>query len=288
MDVCRRRLTVSRLVACQIALALSLAGVLTWRDTRLDRGAREGSRFSRNLRVDLWGPPVSLVFDKRSHADGAPIDSILRWKLPGKKFVTCPTPDRAPAPLGMLNLTLAGGFDVFDCEVRADWAGRQVIERLANSRVAWVTLVRDPFDALMSHYERYLKSWNGGDVANCADIAADQVSAFYRRVYGQYLLEEFGSLQALRDEISSGRICSRWDVVLEAETVADDVENFLGVELFPRREATAPACGGVTDQEAVVIKAQLREEYAHHRALLACKETNKQLRLIEGNAVLSR
>lgn len=230
---------------------------------------------------------MSVVFDRRSQAESTLVIRTFGDELPGRKLVTCRTPNQRPVSRDMFKATLAQGFDVFDCDLGADWAARHVIESLANAHAVWMTMIRDPFESLLSHYMRGLRNRKGGNVANCANVTSDQVVDFYLREYRQYLLEEFGSFHALHDEISTGKICSRWDVILEAETVRDDVANFLNFSKFPEQDLTAPLCGGVTDLEAVVIKAELREEYEHHRALLACKKKNKRLCLIDGSVVLS-
>lgn len=251
--------------------------------------SRQTMRVDSSVRHDFRDArkPVSIVFDKRAKTGSTSVNAALREVFRGKKFINCGHHSEAQALEKMYNQTAATGFDVFDCHIKTDWPDRLLIERRANAPVAWMTVTRDPFERLMSHWKHVVRGGKKkGNVTKCVDIRGDDVSNFYRGVHEKYLLSEFGDVQTLYHEISTGKICSRWDVVLESEALADDVSNFLGYTNLSQLNVAPSVCGNVTHDEALVIKAELHDEYAHHRALLACKKMNKRLRMIDGDIAL--
>lgn len=241
------------------------------------------SSFSQGYR--FGGRLTSLVFDKRAKTGSTSVNAILREMFGGKKFIECGLHSPAKAMKRMLKQTKTEGFDVFDCHIKTTWEDRQIIEQRAKTRVAWMTITRDPFERLMSHWKHALRAGDNPP-ENCVNIQLDQVLAFYQSVHRVYLDWEFGDVETLYNEVSTGKLCSRWDVILESETLAEDVSEYLGYTKLPKLNVTPSFCGNVTHDEALVVKAALRDEYLHHRALLACKKNNKRLRARDGNIIL--
>lgn len=297
MKVYRRNLRISRATACFFSFLLF--GALQFRrsqkqaatsmaNSQTNMQRRWDSNFALSHDFRGTGRPVSLVFDKRAKTGSTSVNAALRKIFPGKKFIECGMHSPATALKKMFRQTEKVGFDVFDCHISTTWTDRAAIERQAKAHVAWMTITRDPFERLMSHVKHALRgSKKKGDVTRCFNINGEQVSSFYRTVHREYLLTEFEDLQTLHDEVSTGKICSRWDIILESETLEDDVSKYLGFTNLSKENVAPSSCGNVTHEEALVIKAELHEEYLHHRALLACKKSNKQLRLINGNITLT-
>lgn len=230
---------------------------------------------------------VSLVFDKRAKTGSTSVNAALREVFPGKKFIDCGLHNPEIAMKKLVRQTKEKGFDVFDCHINTAWPNRSAIVRRASAPVAWMTVTRDPFERLMSHWKHAARgSKLKGNVTRCVNVRGDEVSTFYHAEHKHLLVEEFGDMQTLHDEISTGKICTRWDVILESERLAGDVSDFLGYPSLPELNVAPSVCGNVTHDEALVLKAELFQEYAHHRALLTCKEKNKRLRLIDGKITM--
>lgn len=267
---------------------------------RIGRGHRElvlsksdeklvpGAHTVLSVRRDSRGPgkPISLVFDKRAKTGSTSVNAILRILFKGKKFIDCGLHGPALAMRKMLEQTETGGFDVYDCHIGTSWEDRQVIEHRARFPTAWMTVTRDPFERLMSHFKHALRAGDNAP-SNCVDIQLDHLLGFYQSVHQEYLLSEFGNYQTLHDEVSTGKVCSRWDIILESKSLSEDVSKFLGYSKLPKLNVTPSFCGNLTNEEAQTVKRVLSEEYLYHRALLDCKKRNKVLRLSDGNLVLT-
>lgn len=241
-----------------------------------------------SVRHDSHGPgkPMSLVFDKRAKTGSTSVNMILREMFKGKKFINCGMHGPPKAMSSLLTQTKTEGFDVFDCHIKTSWHDRLVIEQRAKLPVAWMTVTRDPFERLMSHFKHALRAGKNKP-SNCVNIHLDHLLAFYHTVHQDYLLWEFGDYAALHQEVATGKVCSRWDIILESETLADDVSKFLGPAKLPKLNVTPSFCGNITSEEAAVVKEVLSEEYIYHRALLACKKGNKVLRRNNGDIMLT-
>lgn len=293
---CLRRLRLSNVIALFIGILLVMLQLRTSRQRGIpspsandDASVHQTVQRDSSVRLDFRDArkPVSIVFDKRAKTGSTSVNAVLRALFPSKKFIKCGHHDEEKALQKMFNQTESTGFDVFDCHVKTNWPDRLIIEQRANAPVAWITITRDPFERLMSHWKHTLRGGKKkGNVTRCVDIRGEDVSKFYHGVHKNLLVSEFGDLRTMHEEIYSGKICSRWDVVLESEALAQDVSNFLGYTNLPQLNSAPSVCGNVTSDEALAIKAELHEEYAHHRALLACKSRNKYVRMVDGDIAL--
>lgn len=279
-------------IFCFLACALFLRRAFRGQRGLVPSGSDENLSALANsagaTRSDSLAPrkPISLVFDKRAKTGSSSINAILREMFKGKKFINCGLHGPAIAMKKLKLQTKTEGFDVFDCHIGTSYEDRREIEHRAKFPTAWMTVTRDPFDRLMSHFKHALRAGDNPP-SNCVNIHLDHLLGFYRTVHKEYLLSEFGDYETLHAEVSTGKVCSRWDIILETETLAEDVSRFLGYSKLPKINVTPSFCGNVTREEAESVKRVLSEEYLYHRALLACKKNNKGLRLSNGEIMVT-
>lgn len=231
---------------------------------------------------------LSLIFDKRPKTGSTTINGLLRREYQGKKFVNCGVHSGNDSMPIMLNQTKKEGFDIFDCHMLTGWEERKLTESRARGRPLWVTTTRDPFDRFISHWKHHLRMRTRNSSNTCFDFPLSKLMPFFQEVHSPPLRWELGSVSNLRSEVSTGKICSRWDIILETETLLEDAEIYLGLRRLPNKNVSlnmAPpsSCGDVPVPVAEVMKKVLEDEYIHHQALLKCKHLNKRIKPIKGN-----